>query len=600
MTTASLARRTLTGVSAIAALSFAPLHADAGINITEIAPPNTLMVFSIDDFSAARAAFDRTGLRAIWDTPSVQNWFKTSTKEMLVDLDELFEQFGVDREDMQLPTGAFGFAVWMMEDGPNTIDDQAIDYIFIAEYGDRTQAMHALVTEAMERAEGRRMVDVREDTYRDASVLVMKMNEEEEADDDDDFGWDDWDEGGMDIKEVRYARSGNYLVMSGSDRALERAIDRLSGDVLDSLADSDTFRRAMVQVGGGHARAALMTGPIWKKMMDEADDEMTRRMMSMTGIDRIEAVGMAVRLDSEAAMIEQSYGVLMPQKMGIMKLMDFGDEAFSAPAFIGADTAQLFSMRFDFPGVVPLIQNLMANLPQEEAEMAGMMQMVVAGLTPVLQNLGPEVYFGTSYKRPFAPDSPERLTAIRVKDAQTLSNSITQYSGMIGLEARDFMGNQIWSMPDRGMGIPSFAIGMAGGFGFVGPTTTVENAMRQASNPGGVKLADELGFRRAAAAAGNGIMFTFMDTAESLAWMEWMNQNMDRIIRERFAAFADQIPPEHMEQMIDSAKEEMPQWMRSLPPMEDIKRHMGDTVFSVRSTPDGYSGVTRTLRPSAN
>lgn len=603
--------RLLTSLAA-AALA-APIAGAQVSTITDIAPSDAAFFVSIDDFTAARAAFDRTGMRRIWDDPSVQEWFSTTSEEMAAGIDQLLEEVGFDREDLRLPTGAMGVAGWInIGEKPDEFPPPpiVIEYVMLAEYAEEGDAMHQMVEELVERGEENESFTLRENEHADTLILSMTMIEEEEPRDapEDEWGWEEEppDEP-IDLKEAHYARWGDHLLLSSDLDALKRAIDRMEGeDNSPSLTQNATLQRVGGMTPTGHVRAGLLVEPFNNVMAHSQalaalpfDLGTFARTM---GLHHIQAAAMTISFDDADAMMSQNFAILAPEKEGLVALFDNPPFQLDPPAFISDEAASYNSFSFDFSGIVPLINRIIADMPEDQAGgMAQLVQMFIPTIQPILDNIGPQVFMATTYQRPFAGDSEKALSAFTVKDSQALSNAITNLSatptpmGQIPLEARDFMGSTIWTIPEAG---DEFALGLGGGYLFLGPVPVVENALRQAGNPDTPSLARDEDFARAAGLTRRGIGFTYTNTERSMEWLDWYMDNIDEVVIAQMGDQFQQLDPEMREEIIRNIREgARPPWMKDFPDSNVITDNVGDTIGEFRSTEDGFVSRVLILRP---
>lgn len=576
--------------TALAALSFAlaPCAIAGDLTIADIAPAESMVVFGVNDTAQAMAAFDRTGLKDVWNDPSIQDWFKEISAEFMEDVTDTLDEIGFEKNDIKTPTGAMGMAMWFtLADDPGA--DPVPSMVMFADYGNDSEAMHELVLRLIEKGEEEDAWTLTEDDYRGVTYFNMSG--------------DNMPNG---ISNMTYAVHDGNLFMTTGSSLLEHCLDTAMGDDTRVVTESDTYNSAVAMVGEANLHAAILVKPmtafLTAGMAAEMGDDaaMVTNMLDILGISDIEAISLGGELDTAKGVMEARYAVRVPEKTGLVKLFDQPAEGFNPPAFVGADVASFTSFKFDISGVPAILQEVMAQMPPDQS---GMFQMFMGMAQPILMNLGPDIYHTQSFTRPFSGDSQRQLVVIETKDATVLSQAITSNGAMMGLAPRDFMGNQIWSAGQPGM-MGDSAIGLGFGHIFIGTTTDVENAMRLASNPGDNSLANHGAFRRAAASTGQGIGFSYSNIRESLEYADWSLANMERLIEQQMnEAFAG-IPEGEMDeqfkqQLINEQLEMIPAWMRNAPEVGDLLLDViGDTVTEVRSTPEGFVGSAVTLRPS--
>lgn len=589
------------------------------VSIVDVTPPAALAVAGIDDVPAMKAAFDRTGFKSLWNDPAIQKWVKDAMAAYAPDIDKTLDALDLKKEDLTLPTGSAGFSAWAIGAG----EDAELAVLVLADYGDEAGAMHDTLVRALENAEKQGKIELVEDEEEGLEIWTYSFIEPEGEDDVDD-GFEGFQEpvdmlggAGLDddqLEEMHYARVGRYLLISSRVETLLDTQAQIEGEERPSVADNAEFNAARRQVKDAPAFGVLLlqNGREQLRREIEAQGEQAvqlaqaLQMFDVLGLGSVQAVSVGTRLDTDAGMAEQIYGVLTPAKDGLLKLVDVAPMKFEPPAFVGGDTASTWSMQFDFAGVIPLINRVIATLPEEQQGEMGGMAMMAAGMAgPLLANIGPQFSVTTTYERPFAFDSQRMLGAFKTKDVAAIQQAIAGFAPMVGLESRDFMGNQIWSPAQGGfLADDAVGIGLAAGYMFVGPGPIVENAMRLAAAGDAPKLADEADFRAAMRPlSGQGLGFSFTSFSRTMAYTAWTAQNIDKVIEAQHQAMFGNEPALDREEqawrddLLKQMKENSPAWMKSMPPAEVFTRHIGDTSAEFLSTGEGFVARVVTLRP---
>ncbi len=592
--------------------------ASAGdLTIRDFAPPQTIFIAGADNTSALMEAFNRTGFRALWDEESTQEWLKKSMSDFTPGLTEGMEGIGLKKEDVTPPTGACGVAMWW--GAPEEAGGAPTDIsLVMGDYGQGAQAMHDTIVAALEKAAEKGELELTEKDHEGVTVWTVKMTPADDEGADDADEWQDMGQAGgmtswldkLGEEPGFYARVGDYLLLSTNVDAIGSAIDRAQGEKQASVDENADFAQVRRQIGTTQGYAAFVVSSAMAYLKAELDrnpdaaGEMAQAlpMFDVLGISDVRALGAGVKFDGEAGMMETPLVALAAQKRGLLALFDLGG-GFDAPSFIGPDAASAMLFRFNFAGVLPLVNQVIATLPEEEAaEAQGMIGMMSMTAGPILANIGPEIHVSSHYDRPFSADSSKTLFALAVKDAAAVAQSMAGLQGMLGLESRDFQGNQIWSAGQGMMEAPSIGLGF--GRLFVGPTAVVENAMRQAGAPDGPSLAGEQRFKDSTRALNaRGMMFSWTDMAKAADWYDWSSKNMEKIVKAQMAeAFGPDEPADEEERQWrreaeESALAQIPAWMKDMPSGEMIKKHVGDVVTEMRSTDAGFEGRVIWLRP---
>ncbi len=597
----------------------------APVTITDVAPKDSMVVVSIDNMNATWDAFNRTGFKAVWDEPSIQKWVEESMSDIFKDAAKDLEKLGIDKDELKRPTGPCGMAMWFDYKNRTETDEPTPHMVMLAEYANDAAAMDTVVKQIIEKGEKDKVLELTQSEYDGVTILSIKFIEQPEeaapegGDEEEELNLDEFgDEGGpagMDFKEMHYALSGTVLLAASTKEHLETAIDRSKGKAGESVDDNAEYQQIVKQLGDQQARGVLLTKGIMEEMAREfqdaggADAENAKKMFETMGISELRGVAGGVRFDADKAMMEQTIIVSTPAKKGIMALLDTPATPLEAPAFVPADAASMFMMQVDFPGIVPLIEKIVGTLPDEDGgQAAAMVGGISQMLGPILANLGPQMYIVSEYARPFSAESQQVLVAMKARDAQALTNAISTIGAQFGMQSRDFQGNQIWSM-EGGMMPIEISIGVGGGHAFFGTGEQVENALRQtAAGEAGAagRLSSQPGYKAAVASLPNtGIGFGYLNTKQTVQFLEWSLKNMDKIMEaqidqqiESFGGMDEDQAKEFKKQMMEEQLKAVWPPLRNLPSLDVVLKHVGDSVTDVQSTPEGFTAKTRWLKPA--
>lgn len=599
--------------------------------IADVAPKNAAFVVSIDDYKSMRASFDKTGFMEVWNDPSIQGWFKKYSKEAIDDLNKDLEEINLKVEDLKEPSGAIGLSAWIT---PAAVagEKPAAHTLFFGDWGANTDEAATKISEALAQAEEKGRIVVDEDEYASVKIFAIsdpnagkaeeKKEETDEAGEDAedmDFDMPEAEPPFAEIKTFYYARVANNLVLSSDMDSMERVIDRSAGKDADSIGDSADFSAAMAQIGKNQGYAAFFTSSLLDLLAknDEAersaltDEEKAflppapSQILSLLGLAGVKGGSIGFNFDTDKGMAEGSFGVLVPEKKGLFTLIDPPAADFAAPAFVSADAATLSMLQFEFAGLFPLLNELSKQLPAEMgAQIQQGLQQASGMASPILDNIGPQIYVTQSYEKPYSASSQKVLVATAARNPDAIAQQINTLGGMAGLQARDFQGNQIWSMPEGGMmapGLDNVAVGLGAGYLFIGNGPAVENALRLAANPGDAQLAKDPRFLSAIKnLPSSGLAFIWADTRQSVEYADWTLRNRDKIMEQQANdIFGDD--PESQEakkQYLESMKESTPEALRDIPSLDIIAKHIGDSVGDFHVTPDGLRGKFIYLRPA--
>lgn len=424
------------------------------VTIADLAPKQAAFVMGIDNFSATKASFDKTGLRKVWDDKKTQDFIHKSLKKEMDEMVKSFEDSGIKVDELDPPDGAVGTAFWMhWNDKDKKAEPRAVSF---GDWGDKAEATAKQIEEAIEQAEKKKDIVLKEDEYKGAKLWLIEMvekpkeakparegNTDAEEEMDEEFGMDDEGSGEkpLDFKNLVYARSGTHLLMTADVETMERAIDRIAGTDAECVGDSAEFAATLKQLERPQGYVVFLPtafNPLLTSMTEAAkagapgvDPSLANEptpftVMNALGVTGVKGVGMGVKFDTEGGMMEQSYAVQCPEKKGIMTLFGGVDQKFSAPGFAGADAAGVTLLQFKFAEVLNVLMEAARSLPPEIGdEYVQNLQPAQMMAGPILSNLGPQVWFVQSYAKPIDAKSSKMLAAIACKDAAQFNQAST-------------------------------------------------------------------------------------------------------------------------------------------------------------------------------
>lgn len=617
---------------AVVTLSLAPWALAATVTIAELAPKDAAFIVGVDNFAAAKAAFDKTGFKKVWGDKKVQDFVNKSFKKEMEDFTRAFEDSGIKVEELDHPTGPAGGAFWFAwNPKQRAVEPRTVSF---GDWGDKADATARQIEEAIARSEKDKAITLKEDEYQGAKLWVMEIidkpdagkpaaprqaaeGDEEEMPDLAEENAEDESAFDMELKTLVYARAGNHLLLASDVETMERSLDRLNDKAADSVSETPDFTATVAQLDKPQGYAVMRAVPMLEmldKLIDEAkagtpgvspmlaDEPRITSALDAFGVTGVKALGMGFKFDTAAGMAEQSYAVLCPEKKGILSLFVGNDQKFDAPAFAGADAVGLSLMQFRFADILKVLTDGAKGLPPEFGdEMVQGIQQAQLMAGPILSNLGPQVWIVSAINKPFDARSSQMLFAIACKDAAQFNAALQNLGGMLPIQSRDFQGNQVWSLA-AGLPVPGasdFALGVGFGHVFIGSNAMVENAMRSAGNPDAASLNKEPRFTSAIRPlAGNGMSFAWNDMKQSIEYADWTFKNADKIMEAQMAGMFGDDPDaeQYKKEMIEEAKKNQPEWMRELP-LDVVAREMGDAVFEFHSVPEGFKGRSIWLRP---
>ncbi len=602
------------------ALALAAPAPAADLTIDDIAPPETILVARVSDWSAMRAALEETPLWAASERDSVRAWLTGLWEgEAFESLREELAALEIEADEIPLPSGRVGLAIW------NAGDEEGFfipAYCFVADFGERAEDAYDLLIENAELEEERGTVRVEFDDEGDYEVLSMlstfdveahraelledlRRNREEYGDGFDDEFWngieqnireDDFDEM---LTEVHALRADELVFIATERETISDAIAALEGDEIPSLAATGELAALRASVRGAHADVVVVPSAV-ESFLDTVNENvgyfLPPMLIDSLGLDQIQGAVAGLRFDAPDAQIELSLDIPMKRRAGLFSLVKNID-AFAPPAFIPAEAVNVTSFAIDWGGVIPFARDVILKMPEDQrAMMEGQFAAFSIAAGPIFQSLGSELILYSTLERPLAATSAKALYAVRVANEAVISGAIAQYGKMMGLEAREFLGSQIFEAPAM-MGAP-FGVGLGSGWAFVGPPEEIENAFRRLSAENPASLAQTDAFRDAAThTTGGAASYAYSDLVAHMEFEQWVSNNIETYVRA--AVMNEWMDEEYFEWIVEDLNSN-PTYaaLRDAPEMKSFQDAVGPLVQEFHISDTGLTGRMLLLEPA--
>ncbi len=613
---------------ALAASSFAGLACAA--DIADLAPRASFFVASIDNWPEIKADFEKNGVLGLWKDKAVREYAHAAFSDFgwsVEDLEDRFSSLGIELDDLPPLGTTAGAAVFTAPrqgvDGRALEGDLAenITQVLVVAELDGGEAedgrdLWQIVEEALERAEDNGDIELEIVDYGGAEMFrIMTTFEVEEWDED---AWEDWDPEAPDADEnmpepvmtemtdVEYvARVAGHMIYTTSFDVARDTVDRLEGrERGETIGDVREF----VDARGTNPPAARAYAVVLPRVFaqdngglenlpiplgfggDGAQDAIFRTL----GLSDVTALSAALVSNAPGTVAEVQFIAHMKEQRGVFALISGDRLPATPPSFVGPDTTSLGVFRVNFAGIIPLVRETLASLPDadEVTVVAMQFEQVVGMIEPIFNAIGPEVIQVGTTARPFSATSAGSLIAVSLKDANAVRGALNTVGGMAGLMPRDFAGSQIWESQ-----VFPVAIGLGANHVFIGTTgvEAVEKAMLAASQPDAPKLADDPRFAAARRALGDGgIAMGWNDTKTALDFTAWTAANLEQVVRAQAKSFG--MPEDQVEEYVQFILDQAPESARMAPPVDSLARVVGDLVSVFRSTSRGIEGRVQLLK----
>ncbi|MCH8342999.1 MAG: hypothetical protein IH983_03325 [Planctomycetes bacterium] len=587
-----------------------PVVIFAGPTIDDLAPNDSVFVASVKNVQDSLERLKRTQLWALWESDQVKALRAEAVEKCTRKLDELLEELGVEEGSLVPPQGTVGIAVFpvMQED----LDATVPGFLFLADFGADADKTGKLIDAVIAKAEEELDLEYEEQEILGRTVYSFDLSdmsaqgifEAEETETDQPapmmFAPDPTDVFEM-VSALHYVRDGTRFIVCTDLDTLSDALEAIDGDDRVGLEKHEDYQAVVDRLGEVDAYAVLLTRDI-ARVVAGAEPMMAQMFQSMIQmiLGDIKALGCGVRLDSPAAMFEETFVVYMPNgKAGLTALMDTEAPRRDLPPFVGPDAIGYTSMNFEFDGVMEFVRSIGRMNPMLQATIDQLLVEYGTTIENVFAALGPQIHSTVTLSRPIDLSSMKSLYAIECSKPDLIEQVLAEHAGQLDLEPRDFLGRRIYSMPANpmmrmggpmmgGAGGDGFSIGFGGGYLMIGTTSLVEDALRATGQAGMPSLGDDPAFQQAIRAlpAEGVVSWGLANTVDYIEFLKEVIVILQRQEIEQMKLWN----PEYAKEMEDElAAKPPPPWRQF--DMEILKRYLGPMAWQVHSDPDGFVGT---------
>lgn len=541
-------------------------------SIEDIAPEGSFIVVGISNLEETIKRIKAGQLGAIWSSPEVQEQLGEHVEQMNFQLTMLEEQLELEPGSLALPRGGVGMALFTALDPEQGLDTLGV--IAMIDFKESEETVRALIDMAGQQMEASGADFERIDIHG-ASFIAVKHNAA-------DFEMGEME--GMEGMpfgdpmamiepfmlglETMYFGSHQSTMLIGTNLdVLSDAMSAIDGEDVASVADRQEYQDAIAQVGAGDGHAVIMMDKFGAvagihPMMGMAAAQLLEPLKTL-GLGNIRSISTSVDFDEAGAISLQRTGLLVNgEKQGLLTLLDHETPLAGVPGFVNVESASYSRFNFDFGGVMGVIDEVIASIP----ELGAMAQEQLAPYRPDLEalfsSLGDEVHMVDSGDVP--------LFAMPLSQPEQFEGVVARWAPQAGLEPRDFIGHTIYSGD-----FAPVAIGIGGGHAFIGDVQAVEQGLRSVGENAPSALANDEQFRQALGT---------MEQGGVIGWGYSAAGSMLDVLADPSlfeGAFGGGVAPPPIDPEV----------------IEVLKKHIGPSVWQLRSTDDGFIMSSWTLEP---
>ncbi|MDG2030495.1 MAG: hypothetical protein P8J45_05760 [Phycisphaerales bacterium] len=453
--------------------------ANADLRGQDIFPKSTFLVAQAQNFEGV---LDRFGNSRMWklmgEGESLKDWMNSLTEGMA-------REYDLDQSKVGLPE-YMGLSAYVSFNEDLGIEVPA--YMIYVDFGDHTDMAKAVYDGRMNEMTADAATRFDKEEMRGRDMLVFESNFEMPQLDEfaDDAGMmlpvgGDMDFVNDSLSSIYMIRDEARILIGSEPIALDDALSIIDGGKVKVLADNDEYQALMDMIpeGSRDMNAMILTKEIQPMIAPVIAGPMAAGVMPIVLelFGDIQGYGFWGDVATGSNMMELGVGMLMDgERRGLMKLIDVSRPVAEVPAFVPASALSYGRIDFDFKNLVPTIREIIASLPEGDAQQIEPMfeqfaPMIGAGFS----TLGPEIHvFTVETDSPF---TPTRTTiSIPTSDAESLEQVFAMMAPAAGLMPRDFNGETIYSDPlDE---FSQMAVGIGAGNLVIGQSEGVEAVLR--------------------------------------------------------------------------------------------------------------------------
>jgi len=577
----------------------------ADVAMERLAPESSVFIMAASNVERTMNNFKQTPLFDMLMADELREQREEMQERFTEGLEQFVSELGIEKDDVQMPTGPGGFALYLARD--EEFNTPYLAMIAALDYGEHADGTFEIIRKGLEQAEEDDPdfeYDVDELNGHPMFTIMLPKTEEDNAQDQMGFGPQM-----PDMKTLFGQTESMHIVrcddvfLAGSDReGLVRAIETLDGDGAGNmLAERDDFISMRDMLGSSNDMyGAVLTRNLGSVVTMLDSGGMAGMFMptvrAITG--DIAGLGFSTRLNGPTAMTEMTSVVYMPNgKSGIPSLFDLETGIGQPPAFVSSDAISYSRMNVRFgdvrdvvSGVIDATPFIKMQAPPEELDK--FLDSISAICTP----LGDSVHTVQLASRPLDAETMSSFVAIECTNTQSFEDAMSAMSGGMGMNGRDFLGHRIYAM-DMPMGLPmgggmggqtpEMAVGIGGQMVMIGETRSVEAGLRAIGRDDAGGLTENESYQRAMA---------LLNVDEAVAWgYTDVTTTLEAGVQQQIAGQRSMIEEfrEFDPDYADELERELESQMGALEAMDwdFVRRYVGPAVWTLRSVDNGY--VTR-------
>lgn len=388
-------------------LAFSTLRA-AVPPAAQLFPQDTLLLVTVPDWTTARTTFDSGNYGQLWNDPSMRP-FREKLEHTL--REKLEQEVGLSLADYApLLQGQVSFGVVQSGWTPKETGAEPAS-VLVIDTRDKADQLKARLTEARQKlTEAKKTLKV--EKIRDVEFTTVVIDPppprpRDKAKPGDQEAEEAADEDGPPAKavkksEITFGQVGSALLVSGSAKALEPFVARLTGGSLPALAETAGFQASEAAAAFPESYAfAWVNFSLAYNLLEAAADQAKpqaaalgvdpRKALATLGLDGLKSLALSARQNSEGHFFQVAVNAPEAKRVGLLKLLAFEAKDAAPPAFVPADAVKFQRWRLNGQQVWATLESTLQTL---SPQLGGFLQMT-------LGSLGKEKDPGFDFKKSF-------------------------------------------------------------------------------------------------------------------------------------------------------------------------------------------------------
>lgn len=421
-------------------------------DIEQIAPRNSVLIFSVDDATATGTHLKEGGFGRFWE------------QALGAMQAELPPEAAAEADDMaagMMPQGHIGFALFPI----NTPEGPAVPgALLLAEFGENIESGWAMLEATLDQGVAEGAIEAAHHELRGRDVLEINVIMPEMPDlgapagEDpamaDPFGAEmmmpDVESMMSGFESFYIVRDADAIWISTSLEVIDEAIEHDGEKNFNSIGQRREFSGLRDQLGPADAYTVFFPQNMYA-LFGEQGMMLSMMIQPMLGqfVGDVRGVGYAMRLDAPDAMLEQTLALHLPNgRRGLSALMDVAGPRGDVPLFVPADALSYSKLNFEFDGVVDMVRPFMQMAAAMAGGQPGEEPAELIMLEEFMSTLGSEIHTWRTMIETEEGPFLGGVRAINCADPEGFEAGLVAFGADLGLEKTELDEGVLYTMTE--------------------------------------------------------------------------------------------------------------------------------------------------------